>query len=208
MLQNVAYTLLLSRVVQRSKDVQRVLSGLTNGVLLSWVRQTHHCCTAVLAEADSPLLYCCPGWGRLTIAVLLSWLRQTYGGDALPIQMQRLLQLKKGDVVWEVTGTEAVGYHTNHVCSLFSSWNLDTCVIELCCISYVDTTMDDPISLSESVLVRRKFHMQELLRPHTESLVYVTTTSCHCFCFTVHRSIVVCWTDRPSERSGGSNVRP
>jgi len=47
----------------------------------------------------------------------------------LPIQMQRLLQLKKGDV-GEVTGAEAVGYHTNHVCPLFSSWNLDTCVIE------------------------------------------------------------------------------
>ena len=56
--QNVAYALLLWCVEQ--KDMQRVVSGLTNSVLLSWLRQTHHCCTAVLAEADSPLLYCCP----------------------------------------------------------------------------------------------------------------------------------------------------
>lgn len=33
--------------------------------------------------------------------------------------------------------------------------------------------------------------------PYKESLVYVTTIS-----------NVVCWTDRPTERSGGSNVRP
>ena len=55
------------------------------------------------------------------------------------------------------------------------------------------------------------------LSPYKESLVYVTTKSCHCFCFTVHLISVACRADRPagrpadrsqSQRSGGSNVRP
>jgi hypothetical protein len=63
---------------QNCKAMQHVLSVLTTAVLLSWLGKTRHCCTAVLTEADSPLLYCCPGCGRLTTAVLLSWLRQTH----------------------------------------------------------------------------------------------------------------------------------
>jgi hypothetical protein len=63
--------------------------------------------------------------GLLTIAVLLSGLRETHRGDAFAFQLQRSLQLKKGDVVREIVGAEAAGHHPNHVHSLFTTWSTD-----------------------------------------------------------------------------------
>jgi hypothetical protein len=154
--------------------MRRVLSGLTNGVLLSWLRQTHHCCTAVLAETDiqgrcashpdaaavaaeegrcwrSYWRRSCwlPHESRMSVVLVLEFRHMRH--RMMLYQLRRCYKGRFHQSVWE--------------------WSCPPKV------SYART-----------------------LSPFIGSLVYtyVTTASCHCFCFTVHRSNVVCWTDWPS----------
>ena len=160
--------------------MQHVLSGLTTTVLLSCLRQTHHCCTAVLAEADIR--------GRCASHPDAAADTTEEGRYRLRSYWHRSCLLPHESRMFVVLVLEF--RHMRHRMLLYQ---LHRCYKGRSYQSVRKWPCPPKVSHART------------LSPYKESLVYVTTKSCHCFCFTVHLISVACRADRPAGRPTARN---